>query len=265
MSARFLVAKYAPDVARMEPKNIGIVLWSDGVVEPRFIASETAEFVDDKDNFDRWVSFWESQCKKPEISLRGKAAVPRSSEEFLDALRTTQKGNFLLYDAGRVREELATEDVAGAANFLFRELVTGGRHPGEHAGAVDDFKTECDELMAEAGLTSRPDWLGSSQVTCRIENVDQEFTFNYVLGNGKPRVVGQRVVESSQSVNSAAFMLEWIGRSNKVRAKKRRLATIDSRRNRHAEHHAALLGKFATVVDLANKAKARSQLEAAAA
>lgn len=51
MSAvRYLVAKYVPDLRRMEPKNIGVVVWSDGVVAARFAAEcpEKSGTVDDR-------------------------------------------------------------------------------------------------------------------------------------------------------------------------------------------------------------------------
>ncbi len=39
---RFLIAKYAPDLRLMEPRNIGIILWSSGVVAARFIGESDA-------------------------------------------------------------------------------------------------------------------------------------------------------------------------------------------------------------------------------
>ena len=27
---RFLIAKYAPDLRRMEPRNIGVIVWNEG-------------------------------------------------------------------------------------------------------------------------------------------------------------------------------------------------------------------------------------------
>jgi hypothetical protein len=261
-TARFLVAKYAPDVARLEPRNIGIILWVDGLVGSRFVGSDDVDFIDDPDTYERWVNFWQGQCTKDSIDLRGKPPVTRSSVGFLDALRMTQKGNYLLYDAGRLHKDVAPSEIEDATAFLFRELVSGGRHPKE--AKDDEFTSEVNELLDEAGYTSQPDWKGAAEVPCVIEGVEQPFKFNFVLGNGKPRIVGQRVpVNRPQSVNSAAFMLEWVGRTRKVAAKRRRFAAIDSRASKGDSGHAALLSRFATVVDLANKNKARDLLAAA--
>ena len=34
---RYLLAKYIPDPLRMEPRNIGVVLWAEGNVAARFV------------------------------------------------------------------------------------------------------------------------------------------------------------------------------------------------------------------------------------
>ena len=35
---KYLIAKYIPDLNRMEPRNIGIVVWSPEGIEARFLA-----------------------------------------------------------------------------------------------------------------------------------------------------------------------------------------------------------------------------------
>ena len=39
---RYLLAKYIPDHLRMEPRNIGVVLWAEGNVTARFFGESDA-------------------------------------------------------------------------------------------------------------------------------------------------------------------------------------------------------------------------------
>ena len=104
---RYIVAKYAPDVMRMEPRNIGVVVWSRGRVACRFLDAADAEFVTDSVVYERWVKYWSAMISAGKVSL--------------DELMRTQKGNYLLCDAGRIETDIA--DVGDATDFLFGELV----------------------------------------------------------------------------------------------------------------------------------------------
>lgn len=121
MANRYLIAQYVANLARMEPRNIGIILWANGVVESRFLAAKDAPFVRYPAIYTRWVKFWKEQLSRDEIQPIKCAAVPRHSLEFLDALLKTQEGNYRLFDGGFVCEDL--RDAAEAADFLFGELV----------------------------------------------------------------------------------------------------------------------------------------------
>ena len=55
---KYLVAKYVSDPRRMEPRNIGVVLWASGRVAARFLESDEAEFVGDKKTYARWIDYW---------------------------------------------------------------------------------------------------------------------------------------------------------------------------------------------------------------
>lgn len=57
-SPRFLLAKYVPDLSRMEPKNIGLVFWNNGVMKSRFVEASDSDFINEPLVFDGWVDFW---------------------------------------------------------------------------------------------------------------------------------------------------------------------------------------------------------------
>ena len=86
MNAKFLVAKYIPNLKRMEPRNIGVIVWADGVVRSRFVGEKTPLpkhlGVKDKDNFRDWIQSWKSQIAKPVLEFSREKNASRTSPEF---------------------------------------------------------------------------------------------------------------------------------------------------------------------------------------
>lgn len=106
---KYLIAKYIPDLARMEPRNVGIILWSPDGVEARFLAEKISQpglidgrsipsFVGSANAFRQWIEFWRAELKKPEVEMADGNRVPQSSPHFLSALQTWNRGNFVLAD-----------------------------------------------------------------------------------------------------------------------------------------------------------------------
>ena len=109
---RYFLAKYVPDLTRMEPRNVGVIVWTPEGVDARFLA-ETPDrpgevdgrsipsFVTNAQAYKQWVAYWRKELDRWEIEpTRGGPAVPRSSPDFLDALARKGRGNFLLTSAG---------------------------------------------------------------------------------------------------------------------------------------------------------------------
>jgi hypothetical protein len=159
---RFLIAKYVPDVFRNEPRNIGVVLWSPDGVAARF-AGERADapgeindadvppFVVSPVAYKQWVRYWRrelsSECVRP---TAGGPPVGRSAPEYLDALRETGPGNYLLTDGGRFAEPVPAVELPQAVDYLFERYVAeppplGPRPPAPEA-------------------ESRPEWVPSKTV-----------------------------------------------------------------------------------------------------
>lgn len=124
MRQPFLVAKYVADVRRMEPRNIGIVLWVRGRVGYRFLPTKDATFIDDKTTYERWVEYWTLEIEQPVIrDYKARQDYPKTKPEFLDGLRTKTKPSYLLYDGGEVIDKVPMKELAAAVDYLFGELV----------------------------------------------------------------------------------------------------------------------------------------------
>lgn len=172
MTQRYLVAKYAPDVFRMEPRNIGVILWADGNICAKFLDDAKADFISDKEVYLRWLSYWNRLINERTIS-NGRV-ISADDPAFLDALLKKQEGNYLLLDAGRVIDDIGAEGIHNAADFLFNELVAP---IPESQQAADDNLTEVTEtIFDEIGIKERADWKGSRRggiIRWRTEIEDQ--------------------------------------------------------------------------------------------
>jgi len=123
--ARYAVAKYVPDMRRMEPRNIGIVVWSHGTTGFKFMVDEDARtFVNDYAAYDRWVTYWGKILAADAVKPRRSEPVPKHDKNYFDAFLKTQKGNYRLFDGGESVEAVAADDVQDFADFLFDELIT---------------------------------------------------------------------------------------------------------------------------------------------
>ena len=83
---QYIVAKYAADVARLETRNIGVLVWHRGHTASRFLELAEADFVEDKALLQRWVRFWKDQAAQPQIRVGRRKPVPRSAPGFVDEL-----------------------------------------------------------------------------------------------------------------------------------------------------------------------------------
>ncbi len=87
--AKYLLVQYMRDTRRMESKNIGVIVWTPGAAECRFVSSDKAgEVVNDTKNFDRWVTFWKNRVGKETLEHHGDIADIKSQEYYELLLRT---------------------------------------------------------------------------------------------------------------------------------------------------------------------------------
>ena len=254
---KYLVAKYVSDQRRMEPRNIGVVLWASGRVAARFLDSEQAEFVGDKKTYSRWVDYWQELLHEGSIPVAAGASVPLESPAFLDEFRKTQKGNYLLYEGGYVTDKVKPREMGAAAEYLFSQLVARrATQPLSRHEQVARLKVACDKIMAAAGVTNRNDFKTPYEVPCAVGHVTRPFSFNYAIGNGAPAVVYQRVRHNAPlSVNSASFMFDRVVQS-RILSKTRCIALVQAdnalEEGSEAGESLEMLAEFATVVNVAD-------------
>jgi hypothetical protein len=150
---KYFLVKYIPDMHRFEPRNIGVIVWSPFGIEARFLAENAnrpgeadgrsiPDWVTSHNAYRQWIHFWREALSENSIEpLRGGEIIPASSPAFMDALKETAQGNFVLMEAGAILDQVAEGDLPAVANQLFAQLV-------QEAAKRDVY----DEAKAEATL-----------------------------------------------------------------------------------------------------------------
>lgn len=209
MTPRFLLAKFVPDLSRMEPRNIGVFLWAKGDIRSRFLTDDEANFIGDKENYARWQKFWNGKIGGTEIKPERGVAVSKSKPECMDALMTNQAGQFILVDAGDLLRPIGKRELREATDYLFQELVAPASLPAHVAAR--GFSEKCDGVISKSGLSERGDFHKKYKIECAVFGSKRPLRFSYGIGNGTPLAVFQRIqLSSEQSVNSGGLLLHEI-------------------------------------------------------
>jgi len=231
---RYLIAKYIPDLGRMEPRNVGVILWSPNGVEARFLAEKSDRpgevdgrsvpgFVTSTQAYRQWIAFWRSELARPEIlPLQGREKIPRSSPGFLDVLQTTGRGNFVLVDGGFLLDSVSEEELPRLADKLFASLVdtTGGEESRDPS-----LEELCQRLVEETRLAADANFRTGHEVTCPVAaGTEERYEFSYAYQNGTLQRLYQRVPLSRRrtplrkSVHDAAWMFEKVIKAGIIRS-----------------------------------------------
>ena len=118
----YMVFKYIPDMIRMEPRNIGVMLWNDGAIAAKFL-KDKPDFVTSDVAYFQWIDFWSKAMKQETISsvMTPGEAVPVTSPRFLEILQESSRGHFYLALGGQVLQKV--DDVQDAVEYLFKTIV----------------------------------------------------------------------------------------------------------------------------------------------
>ncbi|MES2790098.1 MAG: hypothetical protein V4719_10780 [Planctomycetota bacterium] len=202
MTPRIIVAKYVPDISRMEPRNIGVFLWSKGEFCAKFL--DEVPFVNEAKTYERWKAFWSKMIAGDTIRPPRSRPVEKRDPKCVEALLSTQSGNYLLVDAGELLETVGKRKIREATEYLYNELVV----PPEKAAKTEaaSFKTRCDKLLS--GLKLRSHY----PVPCSMYGVTRPLHFSYGADfNNKPLGVIHRVIlRNETSVNNAGLILRQV-------------------------------------------------------
>ena len=225
MSSRFLIAKYVSDLRRMEPRNIGIIVWSNGSVSARFLGESnngtykitppTYLDIQSGDAYQQWIHYWRRQTEKETIMSKAGLKVQRSDPKFVQELIGKSREQYFLTESGIILETVKPGELEEIADELFSELVLLPNDGLESHEKVTDkntakeLKLRCSELMANTAIKDRKDYWQDWHWLCPVGDTKQHFKFDFALYDTQPRMVFMRVpLADERSVYSTAFRFE---------------------------------------------------------
>lgn len=215
-----LVAKFVPDVARNEPRNVGVFLATDGRTVARFLGESLDtpgkivsrvpmfESRQDRDAYREWISYWRISMDRMGNSMPATERVQR--------LQESSKSQFAVVRCGFLRKVVLDAELDSEVDLLFERLV---EDPDRSEGRFDatsigrQLQTETNKLFKRTGFSSRPDFHTKYPVVCPIAGTNETlgFYFDYGLHRVKPVSLLQKVlIEKPQSLNSALFMFQSV-------------------------------------------------------
>ncbi len=218
-NARYLVAKYVPDVFRNEPINIGVLTWIDGKVASKFLGQRADGSINGKaqgitgriksvQNYKQWVENWVARLKGDKIQTRENGTVLHESPDFLPALAAYGAGNYLLETGGELLDDTAPSEVNEVTEYLFNTLV-GAPEEKEQYKSPDEVR---DGLIRDADVQMdervKTDW----PVPLDLRGKTIKPRFNLYIGNGTPELLAQMVPLTShpRAVQNSARAAELL-------------------------------------------------------
>lgn len=226
---RFLVAKYVPDMRRMEPRNIGVVVWHNGVLQAKFLGEQDnriatpPSFSTDTHAYREWIGYWRRQASKDELCASSGARIRRDSPDFLDALAECSKKQFLLVDGGEVLADIDATEAKDALQELFETLVKEKKDAPDplHRLASLALTRERSAVFENTRLAERPDFTTPFRWICEIKDSHQNFEFDYALYPGRPEMLMSNLHPwNSQEAQSLAFRFQAMQTWHKVERSK---------------------------------------------
>jgi hypothetical protein len=281
---RFIIAKYIPNPRRMEPRNIGVILWSDGRVASRFFgdnpntgATEHSPVFIKKRNhqtYKNWVAYWRQMLAKDALPAgKGKIKVQRSSPEFLDALRLTSVDKYVLVEGGFIPVPVQSHEMANVAEQLFVEFIDDGKSERYAITEARLLHASANELVSRSRLKKHPNFHDHYKVKTSYLGVERHVEFSYGIGAGgvvgtngfTPDALFQTArLADLKDVNNALLLLEGVTQGNAPILPKNRCASLvyaagHDDGERVAESIASL-GKVSTVIDVSDMDRALATL-----
>lgn len=152
----YQIIRYVPDLRRMEPKNIGVIVQGQSDLKLRLWkhfrpGDDKPDF--DYANFKKWREFFEEEVNGPQIPL---FQPPRHSPEFLEYLHSRCRGNYIVTRPLHIAMQIA--DIDEVAEYLYETLVRSPEEEPEPAEQpVQRFREELREKKLEKNRFLRQD------------------------------------------------------------------------------------------------------------
>lgn len=267
-SPRYLIAKYIADLQRMEPRNIGVVVWSAGKAFARFLAERPEipgtvdgrsipAFVTSTTAYKQWVEFWRSELNRNDSKSY--------SQSWLEHLKEASRGNFLLAEGGFIVDPVAHEHLPSLTDDLFRRLVESNIAEEPKDPNLDQV---ADRLIKELRLSQNQYFRSKYEISCCVApNVEERFEFSHAYKNGILKKLYQRVPLTRKRgplrriVHDSAWMFEKVvqdGIIKREHAVALVYATDEHRRDPEISWSFDVLGSVARVANLADQIDALS-------
>jgi hypothetical protein len=259
MNARFLIARYVPDLPRGETRNIGVVAWIPGRVLTSFIDPDTVDFIADPDVFKRWINYWNRLASQEKIQIRRMRPISNRSSRFLSAIQMTQDGNYLLDEVGEIIDSVSDSNLDEATEFLFERLVAPSMTvSGEKEPSLSE---KCESILEKSEVFTGPLLARRYAVTLEFTGFRHEIHFDYAVVDESLRYLISRVnLRREESVVGAtAKFSETIQR--KIITKDRCVSLFDSEATSNISANAVrYLSESSTAIVIADEDEAVSKL-----
>lgn len=285
-STHYILAKHVPDVFRKEPRNIGVIVWSEVGVAAQFWGVDAQGLLDKRQippfvisasAYEQWIKYWEAEICKPKVEFIGSGRFADvHSPAFLEAIQTGNTDTFFLQESGTVLEALSKEDLPKLAKELFESLVTSEAIDEPDTTAL--VKTECERMIKTTHLDENRHFKKFVTVmpTIKVGSVERilKLDFSYAFWNGSVQWLGQPVAlkryptQLAKEVQSACYKFEKVIENDFVtrdRAASFIYPMDDQLDNKEVNDAIDLLKAYSNVVNLRDPRSARAEFEKVAA
>jgi hypothetical protein len=221
MTTRYLVVRYISDLARREPKNIGVVLASAQGVTAKFLGERdnkldlrsVRSLVSHTASYKQWIDYW-----------RYVISQDIEAENKLNEILASSRGNYVVSEGEVV---YLPPDVASDSHrtlsHLFYLLVSEFPQQQEEEAELS-LSARCDEIIKRFELRKNPHFKEAPVIDVTLStNVRQHIIPSFAWVNGievyfqKVSIVGARPDASQKNVNNAAWIFEKLKLGNRQR------------------------------------------------
>lgn len=202
MSTQIILAKFVPDPARWEPRNIGIVVLSGQEIRVRFLCEKDDGSINGRqvrysvgaptETYKEWVRYW-------------RRVLVSEGRDPLDLPRV-EGSSFFLAKAGEIWA--GVQDTATVDDLLseyFARLV----QPTEEGPATEHLKVRADRVIIDAGIADQPAFQRDIELPSHDLTRKESYRFPYSYRNGH-LVVGRPVPLVEMNVHDALWHYQHI-------------------------------------------------------
>jgi hypothetical protein len=273
-TARYVVAKYIPELLRNEPRNVGVIVWTPEKIDARFWGENGAgidgrkvpDWVRSQATYKEWVHFWRNCMVHGALQVKGKT-IHADTSTFLDALKEeTGNANYILGDAGSVTDEIEPSDLPALTSYLF-DILVDRETDEETAKSAYDLERACNQIIRKTRVFSDRRFVRDKGVFCKIaEGVNELFQFDYYYGgNGDPTWLSKRVPlgtrQLNKQVDSSAWQFEKVVASGVIPRENSAALIMPTEKQRTDEQVQRAISVLQTVTRVIDLTDQRERLE----